>query len=123
MSPTPEQLARVEIDRALAAAGWLVQDRDAMNLAAGPGVAVREFPMASGHGFADYLLFVKGKAAGVTASALHPRVCRRQTPIGRRRTSWERPSHARQVKRSRRPPAPITGPPLLRRHHIQRVPE
>ena len=65
MSPTPEQLARVDIDRALAAAGWLVQDRDAMNLAAGPGVAVREFPMAAGHGFADYLLFVNGKAAGV----------------------------------------------------------
>ncbi len=36
-----------------------------MNLAAGPGVAVREFKMAPGHGFADYLLFVKGKAVGV----------------------------------------------------------
>lgn len=35
-----------------------------MNLAAGPGVAVREFKMASGHGFADYLLFVGGKAVG-----------------------------------------------------------
>jgi type I restriction enzyme, R subunit len=65
MTPTPEQLARVDIDSALAAAGWLVQDRDAMNLAAGPGVAVREFPMAAGHGFADYLLFVDGKAVGV----------------------------------------------------------
>lgn len=65
MSPTPEQLARVDIDRALAAAGWVVQDRDAINLAAGPGVAIREFPMASGHGFADYLLFVNGKAVGV----------------------------------------------------------
>jgi hypothetical protein len=36
-----------------------------MILSAGPGVAVREFKMASGHGFADYLLFVNGKAVGV----------------------------------------------------------
>lgn len=65
MSPTPEQEARVDIDAALDAAGWVVQDRTAMNLAAGPGVAVREFPMATGHGVADYLLFVNGKAVGV----------------------------------------------------------
>jgi type I restriction enzyme R subunit len=36
-----------------------------MNLAAATGVAVREFRMAPGHGFADYLLFVNGKAVGV----------------------------------------------------------
>ena len=36
-----------------------------MNLAAGLGVAVREFKMSSGHGFADYMLFVDGKAVGV----------------------------------------------------------
>jgi type I restriction enzyme R subunit len=65
MSPTPEQQARVQIDAALEAAGWLVQDRAEMILAAGPGVAVREFKMAPGHGFADYLLFVDGKAVGV----------------------------------------------------------
>ncbi len=65
MSPTPEQLARQEIDIALEAAGWVIQDRAEMNLAAGPGVAVREFKMASGHGYADYLLFVGGKAVGV----------------------------------------------------------
>ena len=65
MSPTPEQKARQDIDTALVAAGWIVQDRAAMNLAAGPGVAVREFKMASGHGFADYLLYVDSKAAGV----------------------------------------------------------
>jgi len=65
MSPTPEQQARTEIDRALQLAGWTIQDRDAMNLTAGAGVAVREFKMASGHGFADYLLFVNGKAVGV----------------------------------------------------------
>jgi len=41
------------------------EDRDVMNLAAGLGVAVREFKMSSGHGFADYMLFVDGKAVGV----------------------------------------------------------
>lgn len=64
MSPTPEQRARQDIDAALVAAGWIVQDRAAMNLAAAPGVAVREFKMTPGHGFADYLLFVNGKAVG-----------------------------------------------------------
>ena len=62
---TPEQQAREEIDKALVAAGWLIQDRAELNLTAGRGVAVREFPMASGHGFADYMLFVGGKAVGV----------------------------------------------------------
>ncbi len=65
MSPTPEQKARQDIDAALEAAGWIVQDRATMALSAGLGVAVREFKMASGHGFADYLLFVNGKAVGV----------------------------------------------------------
>jgi type I site-specific restriction endonuclease len=61
----PEQKARAQIDAALTAAGWIVQDRDAMNLSAGRGVAVREFKLTPGHGFADYLLFVDGKAVGV----------------------------------------------------------
>ncbi|MGD9796819.1 MAG: SDR family NAD(P)-dependent oxidoreductase [Acidimicrobiia bacterium] len=54
----------MEIDRQLAECGWLVQDRTEMNLYAGQGVAVREFIMAPGHGRADYLLFVDGKAVG-----------------------------------------------------------
>lgn len=65
MTPTPEQEARQHIDAALEYPGWVVQDRADMNLAAGPGVAVREFKMTSGHGFADYLLFVQRKAVGV----------------------------------------------------------
>ena len=65
MPLTPEQQAREEIDKVLVEAGWIVQDRDEMNLAAGLGVAVREFRMAPGHGFADYMLFVDGQAAGV----------------------------------------------------------
>ncbi len=60
-----EAAARVEIDRALAAAGWIVQDPDQVNLYAGPGVAVREAQLAPGHGVADYLLFVAQQAVGV----------------------------------------------------------
>ena len=60
--PKPEAAARAEIDRALQSSGWVIQDADEVNLYAAPGVAVREFPMASGHGFADYLLFVDQKA-------------------------------------------------------------
>ena len=62
---TPEAKARVEIDRMLAAAGWVVQDARAVNLSASRGVAVREFVMKKPHGRADYLLFVDGAAAGV----------------------------------------------------------
>ena len=61
---TAEARARVEIDRQLAACGWVVQSRSAMNLYAGQGVAVREFIMATGHGRADYLLFVDQMAVG-----------------------------------------------------------
>jgi type I restriction enzyme R subunit len=64
-SDAPEQRARRKIDVALVASGWVVQDRDDMNVSAGRGVAVREFKLTSGHGFADYLLFVDGKAVGV----------------------------------------------------------
>src|SRR5581483_499932 len=60
----PEELARQRIDADLTLAGWVVQDRAAVNLSAGRGVAVREFPLKGGHGFADYLLYVDGRAAG-----------------------------------------------------------
>ncbi len=40
-----------------------MQNHAAMNLSAGVGIAVREFPLKSG--FADYLLYLDGKAAGV----------------------------------------------------------
>ena len=61
--PTPEELARINIDHQLAACGWTVQSRVEMNLYAGRGVAVREFPLETGE--ADYLLFVDRKAVGV----------------------------------------------------------
>jgi type I restriction enzyme R subunit len=58
----PEERARANIDRLLTAAGWEVQDRSRTNLGATAGVAVREFPLATGE--ADYLLFVNRKAIG-----------------------------------------------------------
>jgi len=62
---TPEQQARTAIDTLLAAAGWAVQDVGAVHIHAARGVAIREFPLKAGHGFADYLLYVDGMAAGV----------------------------------------------------------
>jgi len=46
--PTPEELARQKIDGLLIKAGWVIQDVKALNLGAGFGVAVREFPTARG---------------------------------------------------------------------------
>ena len=61
----PEAKAREKIDALLEQAGWLVQDRDDMNLTAGDAIAVREFKLEKGHGYVDYLLFVDGNAVGV----------------------------------------------------------
>lgn len=61
---TPEQEARKTIDSLLRYAGWEVQDRAQMSLfGRSRGVALREAPLKTG--FADYLLFVDGKALGV----------------------------------------------------------
>lgn len=64
LSP-PEQEARLKIDVLLELAGWLTQDAKAAHIHAARGVAIREFPLP-GYGFADYLLYVAGKAVGVT---------------------------------------------------------
>jgi len=47
---TPEDKAREEIDRLLTQAGWLVCDPGDANIVAHDGVAIREFPLKSGHG-------------------------------------------------------------------------
>ena len=60
---TPEQKAREEIDRKLVDAGWVIQDMKQLNLGAGVGVAVREYPTDTGP--ADYVLFVNRNAVGV----------------------------------------------------------
>lgn len=62
---TPEQQARQNIDALLQQAGWHVCDMANANIHASRGVALREFPLNTGYGFADYLLYVDGKAAGV----------------------------------------------------------
>ena len=58
----PEERARETIDEMLRQSGWIVQDRDQLNLGAGQGIAVREFGLATGD--ADYLLFVDRLAVG-----------------------------------------------------------
>ncbi len=62
---TPEQKARVSIDTLLQQAGWHVCDMASANIHAARGVALREFTLNTGFGFADYLLYIDGKAAGV----------------------------------------------------------
>ena len=61
---TPEAKARVTIDALLVAAGWHVCNVAQANIHAAVGVAIREFPLNNGSGFADYLLYVNGKACG-----------------------------------------------------------
>ena len=60
---TPEAKARLAIDERLQLAGWLLQDFKNLNLGAGPGVAMREYPTDTGP--ADYVLFVDREAVGV----------------------------------------------------------
>ena len=68
---TPEDLARQEIDRLLTQAGWVVCNPDDANILAHHGVAIRAVPLKSGHGYADYLLYVDGRAAGVIEAKAH----------------------------------------------------
>lgn len=59
----PEEVARQQIDEMLTGAGWIVQDRQQLNLGAGPGIAIREFSLRTGA--ADYFLMVNREAVGV----------------------------------------------------------
>lgn len=59
----PEQIARDEIDRLLAEAGWLVQNKSGLDFNKSLGIAVREYPTDTGP--ADYVLFINRKAIGV----------------------------------------------------------
>lgn len=60
---TPEAKARQIIDKKLIQSGWIIQNLNKLNLSAGVGVAVREFPTSTGP--VDYALFVDGKPVGV----------------------------------------------------------
>jgi type I restriction enzyme, R subunit len=63
MNQNPEQRARDRIDQLLIASGWIIQNKTKINLDAGIGIAVREYPTDVGP--ADYVLFVNKKAAGI----------------------------------------------------------
>jgi type I restriction enzyme R subunit len=60
---TPEQKARVNIDKMLLDAGYIIQDMSEFNRSASLGVAVREYPTNSGE--VDYLIFIDGEPVGV----------------------------------------------------------
>ena len=63
LNRTPEQIARDAIDAKLKQAGWCVQSMRQIDLRAGTGIAVREYPTDVGP--ADYVLFIDGRAVGV----------------------------------------------------------
>lgn len=93
----PEEAARELIDSQLELAGWCVQSYSEMNLGAGPGLAIREFPGA--HGPADYLLYVDAKAIGVveakpvgyTLRGVEGQSSSYSEGIDRRLPAWSRP--------------------------------
>jgi type I restriction enzyme, R subunit len=60
---TPEAQARQKIDQKLGQAGWVIQDMKQLNLSAGVGVAVREYPTDTGP--ADYVLHINREPVGV----------------------------------------------------------
>ena len=60
---SPEEKARLVIDKKLQESGWVIQDMKELNLTASLGVAVREFPTSTGP--VDYALFVDCSPVGV----------------------------------------------------------
>ena len=64
MNQDAEQIARDEIDRQLAACGWVIQDKDKINLSARTGVVVRYILTQDGKE-TDYTLFINGKPVGI----------------------------------------------------------
>lgn len=62
----PEAKTRHEIiNPMLKASGWTVQHFKVANVYGSKGVAVEYFPMGTGVGEADYVLFVNGEACGI----------------------------------------------------------
>ena len=100
---TPEAKARTNIDNMLEQSGWVIQDRDTMNLYAGLGVAVREFVLKPGHGTADYFLFVDGKPVGVVEAK----------PVGHSLTGVETQSGKYSMGLPDNLPAPIKPLPFI----------
>ncbi len=63
INQNPEQIARDRIDQMLELAGWVVQSKKKVDIAASKGVAVREYQTDVGP--ADYVLFVDRKPVGI----------------------------------------------------------
>src|SRR4051812_42606945 len=61
--PTPEELARREIDALLVQCGWLIQDYKKLDLSAGRGMAIREVRLKEGR--CDSLLLIDRKPVGI----------------------------------------------------------
>ena len=61
----PEDQARENIDRMLTKSGWAVGAQNDADVSAYRGLAIRNFTSKQGHGFADHLLYVDGRATGV----------------------------------------------------------
>ncbi len=61
--PTPEELARQNIDALLKQCGWLIQDYKKLDLSAGRGIALREVRLKEGR--CDYLLLIDRKPVGI----------------------------------------------------------
>jgi type I restriction enzyme R subunit len=60
----PEQIARDNIDKQLIACGWVIQDKDKINLNAAIGMVVRYYLTQDGKE-TDYVLFIDKKPVGV----------------------------------------------------------
>lgn len=59
----PEQIVRDNIDKQLLECGWIIQDKNKINLTEALGIAIREYPTAIGP--ADYVLFVNKIPVGI----------------------------------------------------------
>ena len=64
MNQDPEQIARDKIDKQLIACGWILQDKEKINLNASQGVVVRYYLTQEGKE-TDYVLFVDRKPIGI----------------------------------------------------------
>lgn len=64
MNQDSEQIARDNIDKQLIACGWVIQDKDKINLNVGIGVVVRYYLTQDGKE-TDYVLFVDKKPVGI----------------------------------------------------------
>ena len=61
--PTPEELARQQIDSLLIRCGWIIQNYKQLDLSAARGIAIREVRLNEGR--CDYLLLIDRKPVGI----------------------------------------------------------